>query len=74
MDQADPVLVDSNEQQLGIVGLRRLLDLEERGAEGRPPVDDLKEGDLGVLGGHAGVAVVRRYDGALPVRRALQLD
>ncbi len=41
MDKADALLVDGNEQQLRIVGIRRLLHLEEGGPEGRPPVDDL---------------------------------
>lgn len=74
MNKTDAVLVNRDQQQLRIIWLRGLLDLEERGAEGRPPVDDLQEGDLGVLGRHAGVLVVGGDDRSLPVRRALQLD
>ena len=74
MDEADPLLVDGDEEELGVVGVRGLLDLEEGRAEGRPPVDDLEEGDLGVLGAHAGVVVVALDDLPLPVLRAHLLD
>jgi hypothetical protein len=70
MDEADALLVDGNEQQLRIVGIRRLLHLEEGGPEGRPPVDDFQEGDLRLLGRHARVLVVRLHDLPLPVLRA----
>jgi hypothetical protein len=70
MNETDALLVDGNEQQLRIVGIRRLLHLEEGGPESRPPVDDLQEGDLRLLGRHAGVLVVRLHDLPLPVLRA----
>jgi hypothetical protein len=69
MDEADALLVDGNEQQLRIIWIRRLLHLEEGGPEGRPPVDDLQECDLRLLGRHAGVLVVRLHDLPLPVLR-----
>ena len=67
MDEADPLLVDGYQEQLRIVGVRGLLHLEEGGAEGGPPVDDLEEGDLGLLGGHARVLVVGLHYLPLPV-------
>ncbi len=70
MDETDALLVDGNEQQLRIIWICRLLHLEEGGPEGRPPVDDLQEGDLGLLGRHAGVLVVRLHNLPLPVLRA----
>lgn len=41
MDQTNTMLINSDEQEFRVVGLRSLLHLEERGAECRPPVDDL---------------------------------
>ena len=55
MYEADALLVDGDEEQLGVVGVSRLLHLEEGGAEGGPPVDHLEEGDLGLLRRHARV-------------------
>ena len=67
MDEADPLLVDRDQEKLGVVGVRGLLHLEECRAEGGPPEDHLEEGDLGLLGAHAGVLVVGPHDLALPV-------
>ena len=50
MNKADALLVDCDEEELRVVGVRRLLNLEEGGAEGGPPVDHLEEGDLGLVG------------------------
>ena len=38
MDEINAVLVDSYEQNLWIVGFRRLFDLKESRSKGRPPV------------------------------------
>lgn len=73
MYQAHAVLVDRDQQQFGIIWLRRLLHLEEGRSECRPPVDDLQERDLGVFRRHASVLVVGGHDGSFPVGRALQL-
>ena len=67
MNERDALLVDGDEEQLWVVGVCGLLDLEECGSECGPPVDDLQEGDLGLLGPHAGVGVVALDDLALPV-------
>ena len=55
MYEADPLLVDGDEEQLGIVGVSRLLHLEEGRAEGGPAVDHLEESNLGLLWRHARV-------------------
>ena len=49
VDEADTLLVDGHQEELWIVGVGGLLDLEEGRAEGGPPVDDLEEGNLGVV-------------------------
>jgi hypothetical protein len=67
MYEADALLIDGYEQKLRIVGVRRLLHLEEGGAKSGPPVDDLQEGDFGLLRGHARVLVVRLHYLSLPV-------
>ena len=74
MNKADALLVDCDEEELRVVGVRRLLHLEEGGAEGGPPVDHLEEGYLGVLGRHTRVHVVGLDNLALPVlgRHALE--
>ena len=74
MDQADSLLVDGDQQELRVVGVRGLLDLEERRAEGGPAVDDLEEGHLGLLRAEAGVLVVGLDDLPLPVLRRHRLD
>ncbi len=53
--EAYALLVDGDEEELGEVWVGGLLDLEEGGSEGGPAVDDLQEGDLGVLRGEARV-------------------
>ena len=58
MYEADPLLVDGDEEQLGIVGVSRLLHLEEGRAEGGPAVDHLEESDLGLLRRHARVLMM----------------
>ena len=55
MYEADALLVDGDEEELGEVWVGGLLDLEEGGSEGGPAVNDLQEGDLGVLRGEARV-------------------
>ena len=67
VDEADPLLVDGDEEQLWIGGVGDLLDLEEGGAEGGPAVDDLEEGDLGLIHRHPRVLVVRLHDLLLPL-------
>ena len=67
MYEADPLLVDGDEEQLGIVGVSRLLHLEEGRAEGGPAVDHLEEGDLGFVRAHPGVFVVGPGDLLLPL-------
>ena len=62
MNKADALLVDCDEEELRVVGVRRLLNLEEGGAEGGPPVDHLEEGDLGLVGWHPGVLERERYE------------
>ena len=57
MDQADALLVDGDQEELGVVGVRRLLHLEEGRAEGRPAVDDFEEGHLGLLRAQARVLI-----------------
>ena len=57
MDEADSLLVDGHEQELGVVGIRRLLDLEEGRPKGGPPEDHLQECDLGILRTHTRVLV-----------------
>ena len=74
MDEADALLVDGDQQELGVVGVGGLLDLEEGRAEGGPAVDDLEEGHLGLLGAEARVLVVRLDDLPLPVLRRHRLD
>ena len=53
MYEGDALLVDGNEQVLRVVGVRRLLHLEERRPERWPAVDHLQERDLRVLGTQA---------------------
>ena len=74
MYEADPLLVDGDEEQLGIVGVSRLLHLEEGRAEGGPAVDHLEEGDLGLVWAHARVLVVGAGDLLLPLVAGLRLQ
>lgn len=73
MYERHALLVDGDEEVLGVVGVRRLLDLEEGRAEGGPAVDHLQERDLGFLGAHARVIVVVLNDDSLPLVGALSL-
>ena len=69
VDEADPLLSDGDEQQLGIVLVGALLHLKEGAAEGGQLEDLLEELNLGVLRADARVLVVRLVNLLPPVRQ-----
>ena len=67
------MFVDGNQQMVAVVWIRGLLDLKESGSERGPLVDDLKEGNLGVLSADTVILGVVLLDGLSPVSRTLCL-
>ena len=74
MNDVDALLVDGDYEVLGEARVRALAGLEEGGAVGGPAVDDLEEGDLGLVRAHARVLVVGAGDLLLPLVAGLRLQ
>ena len=74
MDHVHSLLVDRHNKVLWEAWVGHLVHFEESGAIRRPSVDHLEEGDLGFVGAHAGVLVVRPRDLLLPLVAGLHLD